>query len=83
MSSLPSDPAAAAAFSRLADELAALRGSVNSLNERLEALTNENTTLRTRLELSESARNDLVAQTEHILQLLADARRELRAINPS
>ncbi len=79
MPSLPSDPGAAA-FARVADELASLRQSVDALTLRLGELAAENTTLRARLEQSEAARSDLVAQVEHIIELLADSRREVRAL---
>ena len=59
------------ALSRIADELTALR-----LN--LERLLMENAALRGRLDASESARADLQAQTEHLLQVLADSRHLLR-----
>lgn len=39
----------------------------------------ENADLRTRLQLSEAARTDLVAQFDHVLELLGDSRRQLRA----
>jgi chromosome segregation ATPase len=58
---------------RLADELAALR-------QALSGLTHENAQLRARLELSEAARRDLSAQAEHLVELLAEARREVRAL---
>lgn len=61
------------ALQQLADEVAGLRRS-------LEALVAENRELRARLDHSETARRDLVAQTEHIVELLADSRRELRAL---
>lgn len=67
-----------AAFARITDELQAIRASIDGFGERLGTLANENAALRTRLEHSESARADLLAQTERILELLADARRELR-----
>lgn len=79
MPSLPSDPGAAA-FARVADELAGLRHSIDALTQRLGQLTSENATLRARLEQSETARTDLTSQTEHIIELLADARREVRAL---
>lgn len=60
-------------LNRLADEVAGLRRT-------LDGLVRENATLRERLEHSETARRDLVAQTEHIVELLADSRRELRAL---
>ena len=79
MPSLPPDQGAAA-FARVADELASLRHSIDALTQRLGQLTSENTTLRARLEQSEAARADLTAQVEHIIELLADARREVRAL---
>lgn len=63
-------------------ELAALRQSVNELAARLVAVTDDNTKLRARLEHSERARADLATQTERILELLGDARRELRHLQP-
>jgi len=66
------DPAVTAALTRCADELRAMRQS-------LDALVTENTTLRARLEQSEAARNDLVAQVEHVIELLAESRAALRA----
>ena len=79
MASLPPDQGAGA-FARIADELASLRHSIDALTQRLGQLTNENATLHARLEQSEAARADLAAQIEHIIELLADARREVRAL---
>lgn len=59
------------ALSRIAHELTALRQS-------LERLLTENAELRGRLDASEAARTDLQAQTEHLLQVLADSRHLLR-----
>ena len=73
MPSLPSD-------SGVADELRQLRLSLDGLSQRLGALTAENADLRQRLELSETARTDLLAQTEHVIELLADCRREIREL---
>lgn len=78
MSSLPPD--AAASLSALADELAALRASLEGLSRRVGELAGDNATLRARLEQSEAARFDLAAQTEHIISLLADARAEIRTL---
>ncbi|MCB9876758.1 MAG: hypothetical protein H6835_04060 [Planctomycetes bacterium] len=64
----PSDPAPDAAF---AEELRQLRRS-------LDVLVAENASLRQRLELSESARHDLVAQAEHLIHMLDVSRKELR-----
>ena len=58
-------------LSRVADELTSMRQS-------LERFIAENAELRTRLEISETARADLQAQTEHLLQVLADSRYQLR-----
>ena len=46
----------------------------------LTALTAENASLRARLEQSETARADLVAQTEQIVEMLAESRREIRTL---
>ena len=64
----PSEPARDAV---VADELRALRHS-------LDALIAENADLRRRLELSETARHDLVAQAEHLIHMLDVSRKELR-----
>ncbi len=53
------------------------------MGKSLAALTAENADLRARLEQSERARGDLVQQTEHVIELLAQARRELRAQKPA
>ncbi len=73
MTSPSSDPAATAALTRCADELRAMRTS-------LDALVGENRTLRARLEQSEAARTDLVAQVEHVIELLAESRTALRKL---
>lgn len=73
VSSPSPDPTTAAALTKIADELTGLRKA-------LAGLTAENASLRARLEQSENARADLVAQTEHIVELLADSRREIRAL---
>ena len=52
--------------SGVADELRQLRQSLDGLSQRLGALTAENT--------------DLLAQTEHVIELLADCRREIREL---
>jgi chromosome segregation ATPase len=76
VSSLPPD--AAAALSRIAAELTAVRATLAELTQRVGALTDDNASLRTRLERSEATRGDLLAQTEHIVELLANARTEIR-----
>jgi len=80
VSSPSADPGAAAALARVADELASLRHSVEALTQRLGQLTSENTTLRARLEQSESARAAWCSLREHIVELLADSRREVRTL---
>lgn len=82
MPPLPSDAAVAAALHGVTQELTALRRSIDELGGKLGALTTENAQLRARLEHSEQARTDLATQTERILELLADARRELRHLQP-
>ena len=67
-------------MARITEELAALRHSIEELTQRLGDLTAENATLRARLEQSEAARADLAAQTEHIIELLANSRREVRVL---
>jgi hypothetical protein len=64
----PSDPAAE--LSRALAELRALHASV-------ERLTAENASLHARLERSDAARTDLFAQARHLLELLAESRREV------
>lgn len=76
--SLPSDPAAAA-LQRLADELTQLRVAFGAMSQRLDSLATSNQQLHERLELSERARADLAAQADHLVELLAEARREVRA----
>lgn len=76
MPPLPPDPGDSAAG--IQAELGELRRSIEALDGRLGDLTAQNEKLRDRLEHSERARADLLAQTEHVIQLLADARRELR-----
>jgi uncharacterized membrane protein YccC len=71
VSSLPSDPVVA--LSRVAEELA-------GLSQQLARLNAENAALRGRLAQSEAVRVDLVAQMDHILEVLGDSRRQLNAI---
>jgi chromosome segregation ATPase len=78
--SSPPDPAVARELARLAAEVTQLRASLDGLAERLGGLVTENATLRARLEHSEQARADLFAQAEHVIELLADSRREVRAL---
>jgi hypothetical protein len=65
----------------LAERLAAVESAVAALTKRIEdlaqpALLRE---LIDRCEASERARRELADQAEHLLGLLADARRQLRA----
>ena len=76
--SLPSDPATAA-LQRLADELTQLRVAVAAMTQRLDTLAASNQQLHERLERSERARTDRAAQADHLVELLAEARREVRA----
>lgn len=76
--SLPSDPATAA-LQRLADELTQLRVAFAGMTQRLDTLATSNQQLHERLERSERARTDLAAQADHLVELLAEARREVRA----
>lgn len=78
MPSLPSDPANAA-LQRLADELTQLRVALAAMTQRLDTLATSNQHLHERLERSERARTDLAAQADHLVELLAEARREVRA----
>ena len=64
----------------VARELQALRASIDALAERVGALAAENKDLREQLAHSQEARGDLVAQAEHLIGLLADSRREVRAL---
>jgi chromosome segregation ATPase len=68
----PSDP--------IANELQALRTSIDGLSERVGELADDNKHLREQLELSQTARTDLVAQAEHLIHQLAMTRQELRAL---
>jgi len=68
-----SDPAA----SRIADELTGLRQGLEALTQRLDRLADDNARLQARLDDSETARADLLAQTERLIELLAESRREL------
>ena len=68
----PSDP--------IANELQALRTSIDGLSERVGELADDNKHLREQLELSQTARTDLVAQAEHLIHQLAMTRKELRAL---
>ena len=60
------------------EELRALRSSVESMAQRLEQLAATNDALHARLERSEAARADLLAQTGRLIELLGEARAELR-----
>lgn len=76
MSSLPPDPSAA--LGRIADELTRLREQLTTMARRLDTLADDNRSLHARLEQSEQARRDLAAQADHLIELLGEARTELR-----
>lgn len=59
-----------------------MRAQMVSQAELLRQLGERNDLLQKRLEHSEQARVDLLAETERILELLAEARLELRARAP-
>jgi hypothetical protein len=69
----PSDPRATAPSDDVAAELQALRA-------RIDVLAAENATLREQLARSDAAREDLFAQSRHVLELLAWSRHELRQL---
>ncbi|MCK5944025.1 MAG: hypothetical protein KAI24_18715 [Planctomycetes bacterium] len=58
----------------VAAELKQLRASLDALAARVGELAAENRDLRDRLEQSQQARTDLVAQAEHLIHELAKAR---------
>jgi chromosome segregation ATPase len=72
VSTPPSEP--------IANELQALRTSIDALSERLGELAAENKHLRGQLEHSQAARTDLVTQSEHLIHQLAVAREEVRSL---
>jgi len=76
VSSLPPDPSAA--LGRIADEMTRLREHVATMARRLDTLADDNRSLHARLEQSEQARRDLAAQADHLVELLGEARTELR-----
>lgn len=72
VSTPPSDP--------FAKELQALRTSIETLSERVGELAADNQQLRAELAQSQTARTDLVTQTEHLIHQLDVARKELRTL---
>ena len=78
MSSLPPDPSAA--LGRIADEMTRVREHLATMAQRLDTLADDNRSLQARLEQSEQARRDLAAQADHLVELLGEARTELRAV---
>lgn len=72
VSTPPSDP--------IANELQALRASLDELSKRVGELAADNQQLREQLTQSQSARTDLIAQAEHLIQQLAKSREEVRAL---
>ncbi len=65
---------------RIADELQGLRERMAGMEQRLGSLLQQNSTLQQRLDASEAARVDLLAQTEHLVRLLDTSRQELRKL---
>lgn len=72
VSTPPSDP--------IASELQALRTSIDALSERVGELAADNKLVREQLAQSQTARTDLVTQSEHLIHQLAVARKELRTL---
>ena len=64
----------------VSEQLQALRTSLDALTARLDQLAATNASLHERLERSEAARTDLLAQTTRIVELLAEARGEIRGL---
>ena len=56
-----------------------LREQLATMGRRLDTLADDNRSLQARLEQSEQARRDLAAQADHLVELLGEARTELRA----
>ena len=67
----------------VSEQLQALRTSLDALTARLDQLAATNASLHERLERSEAARTDLLAQTTRIVELLAEARGEIRGLQGS
>lgn len=65
VSTPPSDP--------IANELQALRISLETLSQRVGEFAEDNKLLREQLAQSQTARTDLVAQAEHLIHQLAQA----------
>jgi uncharacterized protein with von Willebrand factor type A (vWA) domain len=65
VSTPPSDP--------IANELQALRISLETLSQRVGELAKDNKLLREQLAQSQTARTDLVAQAEHLMHQLAQS----------
>ncbi|MBL8733716.1 MAG: hypothetical protein JNN13_15195 [Planctomycetes bacterium] len=76
----PPPDASQSALMRIADELQGLRERMAGMEQRLGHLLQQNTTLQQRLDASEAARSDLLAQTEHLVRLLDTSRQELRKL---
>lgn len=68
----PSDP--------IAQELQALRTSIDELTQRVDGLAGDNRDLRERLEHSETARRDLREQCDQLLHMLDVSRKEVREL---
>lgn len=55
-----------------------MREHLATMTRRLDTLADDNRSLQARLEQSEQARRDLAAQADHLVELLGEARTELR-----
>ncbi|MCR9248107.1 MAG: hypothetical protein NXI31_24015 [bacterium] len=62
------------------DSDGSLQATLQNLDRRLAELTTQNAELTRKLGFSEQARKDLVAQVEHLIELLAHSRREVRQL---
>ena len=57
-----------------------MRESIEALAAQVGRLAEENRDLRERLEASQTARTDLVAQAEHLIHALGQSREEVRKL---
>lgn len=67
-------------LARLAQEVQALRGSVDAMAERLDSRLAELAQVQARLDASENSRRQLSEQMQHLLQLLSESRVELNSL---
>ena len=64
----------------VAAALQQMRESIEALAAQVGRLAEENRDLRERLEASQTARTDLVAQAEHLIHALGQSREEVRKL---